>query len=77
METVFCECKKCDAAIGRFTNLWTQIGKSYFSPVMEPEDDLAVQYQGTVRIGEQGTLVAEWLALLFVVFIVFGSDLLV
>ncbi|KAH6627952.1 hypothetical protein F5144DRAFT_594073 [Chaetomium tenue] len=59
METVFCECKKCDAAIGRFANLWTQIGKSYFSPVMEPEDDLAVQYQGTVRIGEQGTLVAE------------------
>ncbi|KAH6854555.1 hypothetical protein B0I37DRAFT_422149 [Chaetomium sp. MPI-CAGE-AT-0009] len=26
---------------------------------MEPEDDLAVQYQGAVRIGEQGTLVAE------------------
>ncbi|KAK3298926.1 uncharacterized protein B0H64DRAFT_439350 [Chaetomium fimeti] len=26
---------------------------------MEPEDDLAIQYQGAVRIGEQGTLVAE------------------
>ncbi|EAQ89277.1 predicted protein [Chaetomium globosum CBS 148.51] len=59
METIFCECKKCDAAIGRFANLWTQIGKSYFSPVIEPEDDLAVQYLDTVRIGEQDTLVAE------------------
>lgn len=73
METIFCECKKCDAAIGRFANLWTQIGKSYFSPVIEPEDDLAVQYLDTVRIGEQDTLVAEWSALLFVVLIVFGS----
>jgi hypothetical protein len=77
METVFCECKKCDAAIGRFANLWTQIGKSYFSPVMEPEDDLAVQYQGAVRIGEQGTLVAEWSAFLFVVLSCFGPDLLI
>ncbi|KAK4127143.1 hypothetical protein N657DRAFT_661377 [Parathielavia appendiculata] len=57
METVFCECKKCGAPIGRFVNLWTQIGKSYFSPVVEPEDDLAIQYHGTIRIGEQGTLV--------------------
>lgn len=75
METVFCECKKCDAAIGRFTNLWTQIGKSYFSPVMEPEDDLAVQYQGSVRIGDQGTLVAEWLALLITIIPCSGPDL--
>ncbi len=62
METVFCECKKCDAQIGRFVNLWTRIGKSYFSPVVEPEDDLAVQCQGAVRIGERGTLVEEWSA---------------
>jgi regulator of replication initiation timing len=62
METVFCECKKCDAPIGRFVNLWTQIGKSYFSPVVEPEDDLAVGGQGAVRIGERGTLVEEWSA---------------
>ncbi|KAK3902720.1 hypothetical protein C8A05DRAFT_15254 [Staphylotrichum tortipilum] len=59
METVFCECKKCDAPIGRFVNLWTQIGKSYFSPVVEPEDDLAVRWQGAARIGEPGTLVQE------------------
>ncbi|KAK4103137.1 hypothetical protein N658DRAFT_422231 [Parathielavia hyrcaniae] len=57
METVFCECKKCDAPIGRFFNLWTQIGKSYFSPVVEPEDDLAIQFHGAFRIGEHGTLV--------------------
>ncbi len=63
METVFCECKKCDSAIGRFANLWTQIGKSYFSPVVEPEDELAIQSHGTVRIGERGTLVEEWSAL--------------
>jgi hypothetical protein len=62
METVFCECKKCDAPIGRFVNLWTQIGKSYFSPVVEPEDDLAVRRQGAARIGERGTLVEEWSA---------------
>ncbi|KAL2019464.1 hypothetical protein VTK56DRAFT_9580 [Thermocarpiscus australiensis] len=62
METVFCECKKCDAPIGRFVNLWTQIGKSYFSPVVEPEDDLAAQCHGAIRIGERGTLVEEWLA---------------
>ncbi|KAJ4290179.1 hypothetical protein N0V88_006688 [Collariella sp. IMI 366227] len=60
METVFCECKKCDAPIGRFANLWTQIGKGYFSPVVEPEDDLAVKCKGTVRIGERNTLVEEW-----------------
>jgi hypothetical protein len=63
METVFYECKKCDAPVGRFVNLWTQIGKSYFSPVVEPEDDLAVQSHGAVRIGERGTLVEEWSAL--------------
>ncbi|AEO65401.1 uncharacterized protein THITE_56406, partial [Thermothielavioides terrestris NRRL 8126] len=59
METAFCECRKCDAPIGRFANLWTQIGKSYFSPVVEPEDDLAVQCQGSVRVGEPDTLVEE------------------
>ncbi len=62
METVFCECKKCGAPVGRFVNLWTQIGKSYFSPVVEPEDDLAVRCQGAARIGERGTLVEEWSA---------------
>ena len=66
METVFCECKKCNAQIGRFANLWTQIGKSYFSPVVEPEDDLAVHCQGAVRIGERGTLVEEWSAVALV-----------
>ncbi|KAL2173377.1 uncharacterized protein P884DRAFT_212156 [Thermothelomyces heterothallicus CBS 202.75] len=59
METVFCECKKCDAPIGRLANLWTQIGKGYFSPVIEPEDDLAIQPQGAIRIGGRGTLVDE------------------
>lgn len=60
METVFCECKKCGAPIGRFANLWTQIGKSYLSPAVEPEDALAARSHGEIRVGEQGTLVEEW-----------------
>ena len=53
-------CRKCSATIGLFVNLWTQIGKSYFSPLIDPEDELAVRSEGAVRIGEQGTLVEEW-----------------
>ncbi|KAK3311199.1 uncharacterized protein B0T15DRAFT_507784 [Chaetomium strumarium] len=49
MESVFCECKECGALIGRFTNLWTQIGKDLFSPVLEPEGDLAIHCQGHDR----------------------------
>ncbi|KAL2159264.1 hypothetical protein VTH06DRAFT_2699 [Thermothelomyces fergusii] len=59
METVFCECKTCDAPIGRLANLWTQIGKGYLSPVVEPEDDLAIQPRGAIRIGGRGTLVDD------------------
>ncbi|KAK0733596.1 hypothetical protein B0T26DRAFT_669994 [Lasiosphaeria miniovina] len=59
METVLCSCKKCDAALGDFVNLWTQVGKSYFSPIVEPDYDIAVQSDGAVREGERGTLVEE------------------
>ncbi|KAL2256011.1 hypothetical protein VTK26DRAFT_2354 [Humicola hyalothermophila] len=59
METVYCECKTCDAPIGRFAGLWTQIGTSYLSPAVDTEDDLAVQSHGEIRTGKRGTLVEE------------------
>ncbi|KAK0730754.1 hypothetical protein B0H67DRAFT_639216 [Lasiosphaeris hirsuta] len=59
MESVYCNCKKCDATVGLFINLWTQIGKTYFSPIIDPEDNLAILCQGAIRVGERGTLVEE------------------
>ncbi|KAK0628518.1 hypothetical protein B0T17DRAFT_471715, partial [Bombardia bombarda] len=59
METVLCKCRECDANIGQFVNLWSQIGKTYFSPVVESDDELAVLSQGDVRVGERGTLVEQ------------------
>ncbi|KAK3330873.1 hypothetical protein B0H66DRAFT_77801 [Apodospora peruviana] len=57
MDKVLSHCNNCHSTIGQFMNLWTQIGKSYFSPVVEPNSDLEVDCQGTVRLGETGTLV--------------------
>ncbi|KAK1827208.1 hypothetical protein QBC39DRAFT_267529 [Podospora conica] len=59
MESVYCNCKQCSATIGLFVNLWTQIGKSYFSPVIAPDDSPAVLREGASRMGEKGTLVEE------------------
>jgi len=60
MELVYCNCKNCNATVGLFLNLWTQIGKSYFSPIIDPDGELAITYSGAIRVGERGTLVAEW-----------------
>lgn len=60
METVDCNCARCGAKLGRFTNLWTQIGKSYFSPAVTSQEDPWVMSQGVTRIGEKGTLVDGW-----------------
>ena len=60
MESVYCNCNQCNATIGLFVNLWTQIGKSYFSPIIDPDDSPAVVAQGSSRMGEKGTLVEEW-----------------
>jgi len=60
MESVYGNCKKCDDTIGLFVNLWTRIGKSYFSPIVDPGNDVAVRLDGEIRVGERGTLVDEW-----------------
>jgi len=60
MDTILCSCKNCDSEIGEFANLWTQVGKSYVSPVIEPDEGPAVLCHGVVRVGERGTLVEEW-----------------
>ncbi|KAK5654769.1 hypothetical protein OQA88_6805 [Cercophora sp. LCS_1] len=59
MESVYCNCKKCDTTIGLFINLWTRIGKSYYSPIVDPDGELAVRPDGDTRIGETDTLVEE------------------
>ncbi|KAK1757724.1 hypothetical protein QBC47DRAFT_164319 [Echria macrotheca] len=56
MELVYCNCKKCESTIGLFVNLWTRIGKSYYSPIVDAEGPL-IRPDGEVRAGETGTLV--------------------
>ncbi|KAK0718764.1 hypothetical protein B0T21DRAFT_386459 [Apiosordaria backusii] len=60
MKTVSCECKKCQAAVGSFANLWLQVGRSYLGPVIEPDEELAIRCEGKTRIGERNTLVEEY-----------------
>jgi hypothetical protein len=60
MEVISCICKSCDIVIGNFTNLWTQIGTSYYSPVIDAESSLGIESHGGVRGGEGGTLVEGW-----------------
>jgi hypothetical protein len=60
MERIGCNCKTCGARVGIFVNLWMQVGRSYFSPILDPQSDLSVIGQGDVRVGEQQTLVADW-----------------
>lgn len=60
MDTIVCRCKKCGSEVGEFINLWTQVGKSYVSPVIEPDEGPAILSRGAVRVGERGTLVEEW-----------------
>lgn len=60
MELISCTCKACNVIIGDFANLWTQIGTSYYSPIVDPEPDVGIGSRGTVRFGEKGTLVEGW-----------------
>jgi hypothetical protein len=60
METINICCKSCDNLIAEFTNLWTQIGKSYFSPIIDPPHAPNIVSHGPVRSGEKGTLVEGW-----------------
>ncbi|EFW99528.1 hypothetical protein CMQ_7896 [Grosmannia clavigera kw1407] len=57
METIDCRCSSCQNALGTTVNLWTQIGRSYYSPVASPHPRLSVQACGAARAGEKGTLV--------------------
>ncbi|KAF4832668.1 hypothetical protein CGCSCA4_v013530 [Colletotrichum siamense] len=59
MDTVQCRCKNCQANLAKFANLWTQIGKSYFSPVLEAKGDVKTVDVEPIRKGEPQTLVAE------------------
>lgn len=61
MERIVCQCKKCGARLGEFVNLWTRIGKAYFSPVVSgPRDTWNLESHGEEREGEQSTLVEKW-----------------
>lgn len=60
MRTVTFACRGCDSPIGDFTNLWTQIGKSYFSPIIDPQRSPDIRSHGPLRAGEKGTLVEGW-----------------
>ncbi|KAH8885127.1 hypothetical protein GQ53DRAFT_845706 [Thozetella sp. PMI_491] len=57
METVACNCAGCGHLVGRFLNLWNQIGKTYFSPVVDGERTPSMVPKGAIRTGSQGTLV--------------------
>ncbi|KAJ2972999.1 hypothetical protein NUW58_g9052 [Xylaria curta] len=60
METVSTYCSQCGHHLGTHLNLWTQIGKSYISPVIRSADDLDISPDGAVRQGEKGTIVDSW-----------------
>jgi hypothetical protein len=60
METIRICCKSCDSSIGEFTNLWTQVGKSYFSPIVDPPHAPEIESAGPARAGEKETLVEGW-----------------
>ncbi|KAB5530292.1 hypothetical protein GE09DRAFT_387008 [Coniochaeta sp. 2T2.1] len=57
MEIITFNCKSCGGSIGDFANLWIQIGKSYFSPIVDPHHAPDIKPHGPLRAGEKGTLV--------------------
>ncbi|KAK1541904.1 hypothetical protein CPAR01_05291 [Colletotrichum paranaense] len=59
MEVIQCKCASCQAILATFFNLWTQIGKSYFSPTIEAQGNTQMIAKEPTRIGEAGYLVAE------------------
>lgn len=60
METINICCRGCDNPLAQYTNLWTQIGKSYFSPIIDPLEGPVIESHGPLRFGEKGTLVEGW-----------------
>lgn len=60
MASLICRCSHCNTELGRFINLWTQIGKSYVTPIVAPDENRAVSAKGPTRIGDQDTLVYGW-----------------
>lgn len=60
MEKLIGKCSQCSSELGRFINLWTQIGKSYVTPVVAPEDIRAIATKGPTRVGDENTLVSGW-----------------
>ena len=57
MDTLECTCSACGNVIGQFINLWVQIGKTYYSPVVQGYEPPALVPSGVVRQGSSGTLI--------------------
>ncbi|KAL5615597.1 hypothetical protein BROUX41_005636 [Berkeleyomyces rouxiae] len=55
-KTLTASCKGCKFVIGVFSNSWTQVGKSYYTPCEAPQN-IQVQDKGMARRGEPETLV--------------------
>ena len=62
METLIGKCSQCDSELGRFINLWTQIGKSYVTPIVAPDERDTITTKGPTRVGDENTLVSGWYA---------------
>ncbi|OHE93621.1 hypothetical protein CORC01_11120 [Colletotrichum orchidophilum] len=58
MEVIQCKCTSCQTKLANFFNLWTQIGKSYFSPLIDAQGTTQMVAKEPTRIGEAETLVA-------------------
>ncbi|KAI1176669.1 hypothetical protein F4777DRAFT_587754 [Nemania sp. FL0916] len=57
MEAVVIYCKRCDHRLGTTLNSWTQIGKSFISPVLRARDPWGIALDGVIRHGESGTII--------------------
>ncbi|KAI2636136.1 hypothetical protein GGS21DRAFT_543051 [Xylaria nigripes] len=60
MESVVAYCSQCDHCLASLLNIWTQIGKSYVSPIIQGEDVFDIKPEGAIRQGENGTIVDSW-----------------
>lgn len=62
MEKLIGKCSQCSTELGRFVNLWTQIGKSYVTPIVTPDESRTIITKGPTRVGDENTLVSGWYA---------------
>lgn len=60
MDRIRCTCRQCDSKLGDFFNQWIQIGKTYFTPIIDPSGVVNLRAAGAVRWGDENTLVDEW-----------------